>query len=521
LINFMFYFFKKIPRLNYQLIIFVSKIIPPNFLEKISRWRAVSITQFVIKKVPAYQRFLEEQGTIFKKIKSFDDFKKIPLTDKKNYFLKYKTEDSLIDRSILDIYSLEQSGNYDYKTGSIYWPRFPKEERKSLTNLEFLFRYLLGSHQKRTLVIVAFPLGMWASGEKLCGLIKQIAKKRAAKMTVATPGINKETIVELIKKVGQFYERIILFGNLYFLRRVVELGEKEGIDWHKYDIYLLTGAEGFPENLREFVRKKIAHEKDFLNPLVPLRIISLFGMTETSGAIAVETPIAILTRRLAWQDSNFKKLLFGKNEALPLIFQYNPIETYLEIVNEELVITKLTEQPLLRYNSHDMAEIFTFKRMIDVLKKTGHDVEKLLKFEGYSKNSILPLPFLFIFGRSKNIIKIEGITFTVDDLKEYLSRPELIESNTGNFKMDKIENEDKSERLCLTIELLGGIKLSQELIKKYQDVFFNSVPQIKFFLKQYSDPPEQMEPRIQLIERGRGPFSLKEEPKYRHLKKQD
>jgi phenylacetate-CoA ligase len=317
------------PRLNYQIVKLIAKVTPPDLLEKVARLKAFLLIRAAIKKVSAYKKFLEERGFDIRKIKTFYDFKKLPLTDKKNYFIKYGIEETLFKKTITQGYSWEHSSNYDPDVGLVFWPRFLDEESKCLINLEFLLRYIYKCDKKRTLIVVGFVLGMWSAGERISRFAKQLAKNKNLKIAVATPGASRKIIVDFLKAVGRDYEQIILVGNPYFLRRVIEYGEKQKFNWRDFDIYLLTAGEGFPEDWREFVVKKIVPKKEKTDLLITKRLISILGLTETSGSFGTETPLANLIRRLFSRDAKLRKLFFGDTDSLPMVFQYNPLESFL------------------------------------------------------------------------------------------------------------------------------------------------------------------------------------------------
>lgn len=515
----MHFIYNKIYKLKYFLIILILRFISPDFLEKISQRAAFLIAHTVIRKVPAYKDFLRKNGFPMKKIMlSINDFKKLPIMDKYNYFAKYGVSRTLASKSASESCGWEQSSNYDPATGFMLWPRFPKDEKRCVNNLDFTLRYFFKCHEKKTLIVVSFVLGMWAAGERISRFAKRISEEGKLKITVASPGASKKDILELIRKTNQYYDQIILVGNPYFLRRVIEQGMAENVNWKNLDVKLMTGAEGFSEEWREFVLEKIAHEKE-LNSLITGRITSSFGTTETSGSFGTETPLTNLIRRLSQKDVQLKKKFFGDTDSLPMVFQYKPFENFLETKNGELIITRMSGQPLLRFNTHDTGRVLSLSQALKILKKSGYDVTKLLEADGYGKKDILPLPLFFVYGRNKNMLKVQGIAISIERLQQFLAHSNLIKSNTGNFKAAVVQDENGTERLKLTVELMGDIKPSLELRQKYKDVFCSTNKGIEVFLKYYDGNLKEIEPIIDLIEKGKAPFSDNEKPKHHYLKK--
>jgi phenylacetate-coenzyme A ligase PaaK-like adenylate-forming protein len=199
----MFFIYKTVARLKYNLIKLVLRIVPSELLEKISRPRVVLVARLIIKKVPAYKEFLKEQKINHEKIRTLIDFKTLPIMDKKNYFFKYGIEKTLLGKSLCDGYNWEQSSNYDLETGFTFWPRFFEDEKMCLTNFDFLLRYYYGCDKKKTLVVVTFVLGMWAAGERISKFAKQLVSKEGIKISVASIGPFRMIITDLIKKNRQ------------------------------------------------------------------------------------------------------------------------------------------------------------------------------------------------------------------------------------------------------------------------------------------------------------------------------
>ena len=65
--------------------------------------------------------------------------------------------------------------------------------------------------------------------------------------------------------------------------------------------------------------------------------------------------------------------------GIPTLFQYNPAGSFIEEINEEIVLTTKNATPLVRYNIHDKGGIIKFREMEEILKKYGYDYKKLIK----------------------------------------------------------------------------------------------------------------------------------------------
>ena len=83
--NFIENFITKNPK---RTIAFLSKF-PPQLLEYLAQKKVLEGFRYAAKTLPAYKKFLKEKGIDPRKIKTIEDFKKLPHTTKQNYVLKY------------------------------------------------------------------------------------------------------------------------------------------------------------------------------------------------------------------------------------------------------------------------------------------------------------------------------------------------------------------------------------------------------------------------------------------------
>src|SRR4051812_47956159 len=71
-------------------------------LEKGAQKKALRTFHAAAERVPAYNDFLKHHDINHKKIRSFDDFKRLPLVDKDNYLRKYPLEQLMWDGKKFD-----------------------------------------------------------------------------------------------------------------------------------------------------------------------------------------------------------------------------------------------------------------------------------------------------------------------------------------------------------------------------------------------------------------------------------
>jgi len=100
---------------------------PASFWERQGRKKALATFYEAAERVPAYQKFLKEKGVNPKEIRTFEDFqKKVPLTDKENYILKYPLNELCWGEKIEKMYTVSTSSG---STGTpSFWPRLPQQD---------------------------------------------------------------------------------------------------------------------------------------------------------------------------------------------------------------------------------------------------------------------------------------------------------------------------------------------------------------------------------------------------------
>jgi phenylacetate-CoA ligase len=59
-------------------------------------------------------------------------------------------------------------------------------------------------------------------------------------------------------------------------------------------------------------------------------VYSGYGATDLEIGIAGETPMSVAIRRRARGDEALRRALFGEDSRLPMLFQYNPLNHYVE-----------------------------------------------------------------------------------------------------------------------------------------------------------------------------------------------
>ncbi len=463
--NFIENFITKSPK---RTIAFLSKS-PPQLIEYLARKKLLEGFKYIAKTLPAYKKFLKKKGVDPRKIKTLEDFKKIPHTNKQNYVLKYDLKERIIDQRFNDIFSIERSSGYSGVP--IYWPRLPEEDETTRRHFEFGLVYHAQLSKYKTLFIVCFAMGTWPSGEKVSRLIREIAKKREYKLAVINPGPNIQETLEILQKIGPHYEHIIIAGYPPFLKNLIEEGISQKIDFSKFKITLVAGGEDNTEGWRDHLASMLNVKIDA--PGIP-KIYSNYGVVDVGLGTALEFPLTVIIRRLAHKDRGLCKLLFG-HEHVPMLFQYNPLLHYLEEENGEVLVTCYNSTPVIRYEIKDRGGVIPFKKMTSLLKDYGIDILDILESKGFARKNVIKLPFFYVYGRSDGTIIFRGANIYVENFQTALSDPKLINYHTGRFEVEKITNQNGDPDLLITIELKPQITPDDNLKKLFKEIIFESL----------------------------------------------
>ena len=85
-------------------------------------------------------------------------------------------------------------------------------------------------------------------------------------------------------------------------------------------------------------------------------VYSGYGASDLEIGMAGENPLTVMIRKLCFKHLSLRKTIFGDEHRLPMLFQYNPLDHLVEIIDHEVVVTiskPWTLSPRIRYNIKD------------------------------------------------------------------------------------------------------------------------------------------------------------------------
>jgi phenylacetate-CoA ligase len=240
-----------------------------SFWEKQGIKKVLKRFKDVSRRVQAYQKLLKENNINPGDINAIEDFKKLPIIDKKNYLLKYDIKELCLDGKLYDKYLIDRSSGYSGT--SFFWPRLAEEDKDYPTYMKLAYEQFYQIHEKSTLMIITLALGSWVGGEKISWATREIAIQSKNPFTVITPGLNLGEIIEIVEYFKNKYDQIVIVGYPPFVKTIIDEGERCGIDWKSFTVKIGLGGEGYSEDWREYIREKIGMDKNDLMGIANFR----------------------------------------------------------------------------------------------------------------------------------------------------------------------------------------------------------------------------------------------------------
>ncbi len=433
-------------------------------------------------RVPAYKDFLKKNGVKASTIKTFKDFQSVPQTSKASYLRTYPMKELCWDGT------LNKATLFAATSGSTGKPFYFPHEEDLAVQYSILWDMFLENakpQKKPILVVICFGMGVWIGGMFTYQAL-DIASRRGKNVSIITPGINKEEILNALKDLAPDYAQTILVGYPPFLKDLLDDASLSSIELSKLNVRILSAAESFTEVFRDHMVKASDIKNLYRDTL------NIYG-TADIGAMAFETPSAILLRRLAANDTKLFSHIFGTTTKTPTLAQYNPLFTNFESVDGEILLTGTNTIPLIRYAVGDRGGVTTLDEVLSGPLTKEHFLKEAHKHDA----PITELPFVYVYERADFSVKLYGATIFSEHVKEALQEESFLKRVTGKFSMQTRTNETHDQFLELNIELASGVASTQELEKKIVDaVVVNLLRKNSEYKNNYASIKEKIIPTI-------------------------
>jgi phenylacetate-CoA ligase len=362
------------------------------------------------------------------------------------------------------------------------------DELAVATRFEQVFR-AFDADTKRTLAVVAFPLGTWVGGIYTAACCRWLAAK-GYPITVVTPGNVPAEILRAVTQLGPAFQQTVLLGYPPFLKGIVDEGIARGIPWASFDPKLVLAGEVVTEEWRSLVTARAGIRR-------PLHgVASLYG-TADAGVLGNETPLTVAIRRHASRRPELARALFGE-ARLPTLVQYDPHARFFEVHEGTLLFSCDGPAPLVRYHLSDRGGLYEHEAMLEALRAHGVDPFEELDRDDRTR---VGLPFVYVFGRAHNAVSFYGANVFPEMVSVGLEQAEVADRVTGKFVMSVREDADRNAEFWLIVELVPDAAPDDVLAAAIADAVGRHVARLSSEYGAYV-PLDRRAPRVELRPAG-------------------
>ena len=395
--------------------------------------RALDVFHRAAAHIPAYRTFLADNGIDPGVIRTPEDFAILPPVTKAGYLRRFPRRTLLWDSEV------QNAETWSTSSGSsgvpYYWPRAGKSLGHAVDLYDRIFRAGFGSHRRSTLLVVGFAMGMWIGGTYSYQAVSGL-RARGHKLSVITPGIDRDSVRACIAELGPDYEQVVLAGYPPFVQDVLDGAEPAVLE---QDLKILLAGECITEQWREHILDRIGAPGD------PGRIRAIYG-TADAGVMGHETATTIAVRRLAAADRRLATALFGTDEVLPTLVEYDPRLRYTEVDEQgRFLFTIDNTLPLIRYRINDVGAILAAGSIGAALRECGYRLPV--------ETSTPDCGFLVLRGRTDVTASFYAVKLYPDSVRTALAEPGVREHVTGKFVLSRRTGAKFGQILALAVEM--------------------------------------------------------------------
>jgi len=448
-------------------------------LEALAGLHAYLMCAWARKRVPAYVDFLAENGRAYR-VLQLDSF---PETSKDAYVRRYGFSERCWDgrHPIAGTLVDESAGS----SGTPYnWLRSRKELHDVHLDTANWVRWTYPT--ERLFALNAFSMGAWATGTNMAIALSKVCM-------VKSTGPDIEKIVDTIESFGDGYD-YLLCAYPPFLKHVVDALDRNGFDWSRTRVYGLVGGEAMTEAMRDHLERRL------------VKVRSGYGASDIQIGIGGETDLSVHVRKLLVARADVREALLGPDESrVPMVFQYNPLESYIEInARGESVITVNNASvlsPRLRYNVGDEARIMTRPELVSRLAQVG------------VAGPMPPgwrLPLLFLFGRSDSTVSYMGANIYPLDVEYGLYRDATLAASIEGFCLELDDSSVLDSRPVVHVQLRETARIDDRAAAAERlraGLVEHLAASNRDFAESLREDPAAADIRVVLHDHGAGPFA--------------
>ncbi len=407
------------------------------------------------QRVPAYKDFLKKARVNPAKVKTLRDFELVPPTSKEHYLHAYPYESLFWDGSIKKPLTIHATSG---STGeATYFQRDNESDLVREVIIENFFRNNEKTIEGPTLFIITFGMGVWSAGMGIHAAAYLASNMRKLPISVISPGLNKIEVTKILKNLAPRFRQVVIAGYPPFVKDIIDNAIEDGINVRAMNLRAVFTGEAFTEEFRDYLAEKKAVKNIFTDTM------NTYGTSEL-GAVAVETPLTILGRRLAYDSGKIFEGLFGGTLKTPTLAQYIPHFVNFECVEGELFLTGRSPAPLVRYQSGDHGGLLSFDDFNEVLSANGISLRVAAKRERITPY-INQLPLVYVYERKNLATTLYGVLIFPEFVKSALFHKNLTRFLTSKFTMITKYDTRRNQYLEINLELRRNHKLKREYAK--------------------------------------------------------
>jgi phenylacetate-CoA ligase len=435
-----------------------------DYWEKIRNQNRFKIWQEAVRDIPAYRNFLHKNSINVRKIKTPADLSLVPITSKNSYLRAFPVA-QLCKHGTL-AHSLVFTSTSGSTGEPYYFPRFEKLDTEYALLVEYYLAQNKFSLKGPTLVVICFGMGVWIGGLITYQAFEKASRDNGYPISIITPGTHKEEILNCLTKLAPNFLQTILIGYPPFIKDIIDEALDQKINLGKLNLRLMFAAESFSENFRDYLGKKAKISNVYRDTL------NIYGSADM-GAMAWETGISILIKRVIAKDKKLQREIFPSASRVPTLAQYNPHFIIFEAVEENILVTASNALPLVKYAIGDHGGSISFKEINKKFKQHGYDLKAMAKKTGLV--SIPELPFVYVYERSDFSTKLYGAIIFPEYIKAALERSEIEKYLTGKFTMFTLHDKKHNQFLEVNVELKKNTRVPKDLENKISKVILQEL----------------------------------------------
>ena len=408
--------------------------------------------QRVASRMPAYADILKNAGCPPEKVSSIAAFKdSVPLICKEDIFPKYDIQDICMDGSVDRMRGAMSSsgfsGIFSFGINTL------ENQRNAVKAIDATLDYIFDISRKKTLFINSLAMGVGVP----------------TSLPVAGTGVRSDMALAILRKFSPVFEQIIIISDPHFLKKILEDGAEQGIDWKRENVHLITGQDWVPETFRSYLGSMLGTDWESMERGL---IGGNMGTAELDLSLFHESRDSIRIQRAALADKRLRYALYGEGcDIQPTLFHYYPHRTFLEVVESgdgspELVVSMVGDDllmPLIRYNMKDVGRIHPYNEIKTILHDCGY---------GHLCPA-LKLPMLSVRGRKAHALSAgDGSSpVTAEAVKQGIYQDGAVAAlTTGYFRLSLGE-----DACVIEVQLKKGVSLSPNHETAFRKAISHSV----------------------------------------------